>query len=178
MESALASIILFTVGLFAFMTITHTQLSTQDAVWMADQARQERIIERGQTALAAVSSTTQSNGSFVQVTIRNTGTVKLSDFERWDVIVQYYTAPGNYRVAWLPYTPSATPEDMRWTVVGIYHNAAGGQAEVFEPGILNPGEEIVLRARVLPPVGPHTVNRITVTVPNGATVSTAFTRNN
>jgi len=61
-------------------------------------------------------------------------------------------------------------------VVGLYQDAATAEREHFEPGILNPGEEIVVRLRALPPVGPNTTNRAAISPANGVGTSILFTR--
>lgn len=176
MESALSAIIIFTVGLFAALTISHTYLETQDALWTAGQARQEDILERERTDLEIIKAETQASGSILRVQVRNSGQVKLADFDRWDVVVQYYTdppieeAPNIYKVEWLPYT-AGSPNDLEWTVSGIYVDAASMMPEVFEPGILNPDEEMIIQARVAPAVAMTTTNLITINTLNGISAS-------
>jgi hypothetical protein len=181
MDSALSSIILFTVGIFAALTISHTFLETQDFLWTSEQARQEDILERGRTDLEITSAETQASGSIVRVKVRNSGQTKLADFDRWDVVVQYYSeplfeeAPDIYNVEWLPYAETS-PNTMQWTVSGIYVNADTLTPEVFEPGILNPDEELVIQAVVSPTVAMTTTNLITVNTLNGISTSSHFMR--
>jgi hypothetical protein len=61
-------------------------------------------------------------------------------------------------------------------VEGLYLDASEGTEEVFDPDILNPGEEVVIQIWVSPPVGSPTTNLATVATPNGISASTAFTR--
>lgn len=185
MEAAISSIILFTVGIFAAMTITHTFLETQDSLWTSGQVRQEEILERDRTDLEIIRAETQSSGSIVRVTVRNSGQVKLADFDRWDVVVQYYSDPpfeeipdtyrDIYHIEWLPYV-EGNPNDLQWTVSGIYVDAATMRPEVFEPGILNPDEEMVIQARVEPTVAMTTTNLITINTLNGINASAHFIR--
>jgi hypothetical protein len=186
MESALSSLILFSVGIFAALTISHSYLDAQDHLWAGEQLRQTETLARAQTSLAVIDATTQSNGALVSVQIRNTGQTKLADFERWDLVVQYYTEPDYYveprgpeqyvyKVGWLPYTAGVL-ENQTWTVSGIYLNAATLEPEVFEPGILNPDEEMVIRAKLWPTVAMTTTNYITIGSDNGIQVSAHFQR--
>lgn len=181
MESAISSLILFTVGIFAALTISHTFLETQDTLWATEQLRQEDILERERTNIEITGAETQNSGSIVRVKVRNSGHVKLADFERWDVVVQYYTDglqeedPNLYQVDWLPYT-TGIPADMQWTVSGIYLDADTLTPEVFEPGILNPDEEMVIQARLLPSVAVTSTNLITLNTLNGISASSHFTR--
>ena len=175
MESALASIILMTVVLYASLTLSHTYFTTQDRLMVSEQALQERTLERMKTDLEIVGMQTKSSGSVIELTVRNSGNIKLADFEKWDVIVEYYQANGDLVMTWAPYT-AGSPGNNEWTVAGIYANAVAMTPEAFEPDILNPDEEMIVQIRVLPPVGPDTTNRATIGVPNGDTVSTLFTR--
>jgi hypothetical protein len=46
---------------------------------------------------------------------------------------------------------------------------------VIEPGIFDPGEEIVITVKVSPSVGAGTTNLAVIATPNGITASTVFT---
>lgn len=181
MESAIASIILFSVGIFAALTISQTFLETQDSIWTSERVRQEETLARDRTDIEIVGTETQGAGSIVRVKVRNSGQVKLADFDRWDVVVQYYSDPifaedpNIYNVDWLPHTDE-TLDDMEWTVSGIYVDATTLTPEVFEPGILNPDEEMVIQARLAPTVAMTTTNLITIDTHNGINASAHFTR--
>lgn len=181
MESAISAIILFSVGIFAALTISQTLLETQDTIWVSEQVRQEEILERDRTDIEIVGTETQGAGSIVRIKIRNSGQAKLADFDRWDVVVQYYSDPiftedpDIYNVAWLPYTEGSLG-NMQWTISGIYVDATALTPEVFEPGILNPDEEMVLQARLAPTVAMTTTNLITINTQNGISASSHFIR--
>lgn len=175
METVLAALIVVTFFLFAVLTFSHTYLSGQDSLQIAWREMEDRLGERNRTNLTPVSSTTQSNGSVIELTFQNDGDTKLADFDQWDVVAQYYQASGSYQIIWLPYV-AGEPANNEWTVAGIYLDAASLQAEVFEPDILNPGEEMVVRIRVSPPVGLGTTNLAAVATSNGVGVTTLFTR--
>lgn len=175
MESALASMIIFTTLLFAALTLSQTYMTTHDTLALSERVMQERILERARTDLSIITSTTKSSGSIIELTVRNEGKTKLVDFERWDVIVDYYQTSGEVLQKWLPYSPTS-PLDNEWNVAGIYSNGASLSPEVYDPGILNSGEEAILQIKVMPSVGLTTTNRVTVSVPNGARFSTVFTR--
>lgn len=183
MESAISSLILFSVGIYAALTIAHTYLESQDLLWGSEQARQEQALERAQTALSIHNVETQAGGAVVALTVRNNGQVKLSDFERWDVIVEYYSEPEfwvepepyDFNIARLPYVDTA-PEPLQWTVNGIYVDAQALRVEAFDPGILNPDEEMVIEARLSPSVALTTTNRIVVSTPNGISAAAHFLR--
>ena len=181
MESAIPTLILFTVGLFAAVTLSFTYLETQDSLWTAEQARQVQIAEQQRSGIDIVDAQTQSNGAIVRLIVRNNGQTKLADFDRWDFMVEYYSDgeeeddPNIYHVTWLPYTAEML-DNQQWTVSGIYLDAATLAPEVFEPGILNPDEEMVIQAQVLPSVALTTTNRVTISSLHGINDSAHFIR--
>lgn len=115
----------------------------------------------------------QPSADLLEVTLRNSGQTKLSSFEKWDVVVQYHDAGSTYYVEWIPYAAEA-PGNNEWTKEGIYLDAGNKTAEVFEPGILNPGEEIIIEAKLNPSVGAGTTNLVVVSTPNGTQTSIVF----
>jgi len=175
-ETAIAALIVLTVVLFGVLTIVQGHLSSQDAILESWREMEERTGGRARTQISAIGAGTESQGSTVKVTIKNEGETKLADFDQWDVVVQYYRATGDCLMEWLPYTETIPPEENRWTVVGIYLDASTSTAEIIEPGILNPDEEILIQAKVNPPVGPHTTNLATIATLNGISTSAVFTR--
>ena len=168
METAIAALIILTVVLSGVLTLTHAYLSSQDTILESWREMEERRGERARTDLSPVGATVDAGGATVTVILENEGDTKLADFDQWDVIVQYYRASGEYLVEWLPYVEGTEPGNNQWAVNKIY--------EAYETGILNPGEEMVVRIRLNPPVGPATTNLVTVATPNGISASTVFTR--
>jgi hypothetical protein len=71
---------------------------------------------------------------------------------------------------WLPYTTEALG-DNEWQVAWIQFN---GKPEIFEPNILNPKEQMLIRAKLNPAVGAGTTNMAVVATPSGITASTYF----
>jgi hypothetical protein len=60
-------------------------------------------------------------------------------------------------------------------VQGIFLNAVEASPEIFDPGILNNGEEMIMGVKLSPPVKPDTINLVVVTAPNGARATGTFT---
>ncbi len=139
--------------------------------WLAMQQRSE---QRMQTQMEPVTAETVSNGAVVELALANTGQTMLADFDQWDVIVQYESVQG-YVVDWLPYVEGEPGLD-EWTVVGVYLDAASATAEIYDPGIVNNGEEVLLRLRLSSPVKVGSTNLARVVTPNGVGITTAFTR--
>jgi len=170
METVIPAIIVITLLLLATFVISEQSLTAQEAVSESWQEMQERVEERTRTALSPVEAETREAGAKVEITLQNDGDTKLADFDQWDVILQY----NNGNVQWYPF--STQEASGKWTVVGIYLDASEVSGEVYDPGILNPGEEILLRVLVSPSVGSPTTNLATIATPNGITASTVFTR--
>jgi len=176
MESALATLIIMMALLFGTYTLADTYFATQDQLWQTRTLMEGLTEVQQQTALALVASTITDAGETIELTFRNVGRSKIADFDQWDLIVQYYSAADIYAVQWLPYSRDPTPGTNQWTVAGLYLSASAGTPEIYEPAILNPGEEIVIAARVVPPVGPNTTNLATIAVGNGNHQSVLFAR--
>jgi hypothetical protein len=168
-ETAVVSLICIALVVFGSMTMSRGFLTSVDSSTAGLQAlgHRDEIIMR--TELTPVSDSMPAANT-LELILENSGQTKLADFDKWDVIVQYYDGTGTYHTAWLPYVVGV-PGDNEWGVVWIQLN---GAAEVFEPNVLNHGEQIKIRAQLSPPVGAGTVNMAVVATPNGVPVSTYF----
>jgi len=158
METVIPATIIITLLLLTTLVISEQSLASQEAVSESWREMQERLEERARTDLTPVGAETISAGSIVSITLRNDGDTKLADFDQWDVILQY---GGN--AEWYPYGSG----EKYWTRT---------INEAFDPGILNPGEEMMIWVWVNPPVGSPTTNLATIATPNGITASAVFTR--
>lgn len=172
MESIIPAILIISLILLASLAIVDTSLSTQDDVMVLWQEVEERAGERARTELTPIAAGTKTAGTIIEVTLRNDGSTRLADFEQWDVVLQYYSALVVYQIGWYPYGETLVNDG--WTVGGIYQDAASLTPEAFEPGIFNPGEEMVLQIKVLPPVGPGTSNMVSVNTEHGIRATTMF----
>lgn len=170
METAITGLIIIGLLILVVVGLTTTALTTQAQLAESSRVMQERAGERVRTNITPTSATVSASGDVVYMIVKNIGTTKLTDFDQWDVILQY-TGGGTSQVAWYPYGNGAN----HWTAQ-IYQVAASLTAESFEPGVLNPGEELVIAVQVLPIVDTSTVNLATTATPNGITASMVFTR--
>jgi hypothetical protein len=171
MESVLVTIILFTVVLFGALTLSYRTMDAERELLQASQQMQARSLERARTDVLALRAEALSDGAAVEVTVRNRGSSKLADFQQWDVMLQYYDASGVYHIVRYPYGSGANT----WAIGGIYLTSPT-TPEVFEKGILNPSEEMVIHIALSPAVGPDTTNWVTVSTPNGISTEVAVTR--
>ena len=174
MENVLVAICCIALILFGAMTIAQNALSSTDTVAVAWKEMEKTSGEIARTNITSLGATT-SDGITIDMTLENSGEIKLEDFEEWDVILQYYDVSDNYLIKRLSYTPGAIGND-EWIVEGLYLDAGASSAEVFELGIFNPDEEMKIRMQVNPVVGTPNANLVTVSAPNGVSASAIFTR--
>ena len=169
METVIVSIICIALVVFGGMTMSQGFITSVDTstTGLGEVGQRDESIMR--TELTPV-STSQPSANTLEVVIENTGQTKLANFSKWDFIVQYYDGTGTYHVEWLPYTTGALGDnegELAWIKLG-------GQPEAFEPGVLNPGEQVMVRAQLNPAVGAATTNMVVVSTPSGVTASTYF----
>jgi len=171
METAIVSVICIALIVVGGMTMSQGFLSSVDSSTLGLGEISERDEEIMRTELSAV-NTTHPSADIMTVRLENSGQTRLNDFARWDVIIQYHDDGGSYYTKWLPYTEGSLGNN-EWEVSWIHLD---GETEVFEPDILNPGEEIKIRARLDPPVGADTTSLVVVSTPNGIPASIPFIR--
>jgi hypothetical protein len=169
METAITSLIIFGILILAFLGLSTRTILTQANLTESSRVMLELHGERARTGLTVLNTAVLSGGGLVQVTLKNTGSTRLMDFEDWDVIVEYSDG-GSQKLDWYSYGVAAN----QWNA-HIYQVAATNAPEVFEPGILNPGEEVVVSVNLDPPVATSTTNALIVTTPTGITTTTSFT---
>ncbi len=103
------------------------------------------------------------NSKIIRVELTNTGNSKLTSFNSWDIFVDYFDGEGISHSARLEYT-TGTLSGNQWKIEGIYY---GGQAEVFDPGILNSQECLIFQVLVDPLPAWDTTATVQITTPNG-----------
>jgi archaellum component FlaF (FlaF/FlaG flagellin family) len=178
MDSVIAGIIVILLFLTAGLTLTTTFFEAQRDIQDAWQQAEVRIDNRSRTNLMPISAKTQSNGSVAQLVYRNTGTARLTDFDEWDIIIQYTDSsdPAGYHVDWLPQADGVI-ENNEWRMVGIYLSAETMAPEVYEPEILNPGEEVLIEVQIDPTLGYGRTLLAFLAVGNGVGAPLMVTRN-
>jgi len=127
------------------------------------------------TQLTSLSVSVISAGATVDWSVGNTGQTQLRVFDDWDVMIVYQDSAGaGLQIHHLDYTTNVSPSAGEWTVTGVYRDAGTLTAEVFNPGIVDPGEEFIIRAQLSPAIAGSTTNTITLAVENGVTGSAQF----
>jgi hypothetical protein len=171
MAVAVVTIICIAMIVVGGMTLSQGIMTSSDAAAISTEAICVREGEMMRTGLDTLRAAGLSWGDYLRVTVQNSGQTKLAGYEKWDVIVSYEDAGGQFYSTWLPYTPNAIPGNNEWTKDRIGLN---GPVEYFEPGILNPGEEMVILARLNPLPGPGTTGSVSLTAPNGVCSSVSL----
>lgn len=169
METVLVSLV--TIGLIIVSTLTMLTNSFQMATmlsesWKEMEAKASSIMR---THIVTVPPLSYTGGNIV-LTVQNEGATNLDDFSSWDVIANYQTGAVKYIV----YTEGYPPTSNKWTVAGIYLPSGG--PEVFDPGILNPSEEMKTELCLSPEISENETVRITISAPNGVTSQCLITR--
>ncbi len=172
MESAIVSVVCIALLVLGWTTMSQGYMASVDSTAVELGQMSERSGEIMRTELSALAAS-QPSADILEVDLGNIGQTKLGSFDNWDVIVKYYDSVAAYHIQWLTYTTGALGNNQ-WTKKGIYLDAATEDPEVFEPGLLNPGEEIIIQAKLSPTVGQGTDNMVVVSTPNGVPVSIAF----
>lgn len=166
MENALTGLIIISVMVLAILGLAESSLNAQASVAEATRTMQTRLADQTRTNLQALSATTSSLGDMVYITVRNTGSTKLADFEHWDVIVEY--------------TDLALQDHANWYAYGVWlrqiYQTAPVTLEKIEPNILNPGEEMVITVPLPFTIAAGASNVATVATPNGIAASVIFAR--
>jgi len=173
MSNAIVALVVIALMMTAVLTWSQTAYTSFDSVSQSLKQTVETTQEVARTDITAIRA--QRNGSFVEVYVLNSGKVHLAQFANWDVVIQYYDAGKTYHISRLSYTSNSNPGDNQWTVAQIYSDSSLGPKEVYEPGILNPGEVVFIKARMSPAVGSKTTNMATVATANGVAASAQFT---
>ena len=161
----------------AVLVLASASLSSADRILLSWNSMVHRDGDKERTELTLIAADLMATSTNVDISIRNTGQTALRNFPRWDVIIQYYATSSNQglNVSWLPYT-SSTPSSGQWTVRGVYLDAGTGDPEVYEPGVFNSGEEIIVRLNITPAIPVNTDNLATIGAPNGVAVAAPFSR--
>lgn len=169
MESALVAIISIALLLYGGLMVVRTTLSSVDLVSESVKEMYERgaDITRTEVGLGAVAALNPGR-TVATVTVSNSGQVSFHSFSEWDVMVQYYDDSDVLHIVRAGYSQVDPPGDGGWT------NLAPTPA-TFEPGILNPGEQVQIKVQVSPAIKAGSDFLVAAATSNGATTSRTYT---
>ena len=155
MSNAIVSLILVALMLFAGMTFSKTAINAFDDMTTSWQEAETTRLEAFRSSIEVVEKVVSPEG--VNLYMKNSGQLSIEDYQDWDVIVQYYGDGGVYYIRHLTYTVSGSPADNQWVFNNIYCNEELLIGEVFQPGILDPGEIGLLQLDLAPAAGAGTL---------------------
>ncbi len=171
MATLVVSIMCIALIILGGMMMSQGILTSADTAAVSVEEISDRESEIARTDVTALRADYLSWSDLLRVTIANDGQTKLASFDKWDLIVRYYDSGDAYHAEWLPYTTgNLSTNEWQKARIGL-----GGPTEYFEPGILNPQEELVLLASLSPLPKNATTGDITIATPNGVYDSIVFT---
>lgn len=178
MSNVIIAALVIAMILGANMLLANATFSAADNItiaWDKMMDRKEGIVR---TELTLISVDPNASSTDIDVSVRNSGQTSLGRFEDWDVVIRYYSTSGDIglNLQWMSYVATSTPATLEWTVEGIYSDATTKVAETYEPNLLNPGEEMIIRANVTPAIPGGTNNSINIGTSNGVSLPVPFSR--
>jgi hypothetical protein len=169
MESVLVCFVSITLMIISMVTITmntvHSAAKLSDT-WRTTEERANSIRRTVIVSLAPA----DYQGGILELTVKNEGQVNISDFGRWDLLLEKPGAIANY----LTYSASYPPGANQWAIKGFY--ITNNSPEVFDLNILNPGEQITVGINPPTPINEGETVRVTVSTSDGVTTQSYVTR--
>jgi hypothetical protein len=165
MENLVITLACISLILFGTATVMMVSLHSVDEICHSWSGTQKLAEERSLTRITAMSAETGIQGDQVTITLLNQGNISLSQFAKWDVFLRY----GDGNTIRLPYSQTSPG----WSVSGILYH---GLPETIQPGILDPGEEIVILLRLSTPISENVTNLATISTYNGVITKILFRR--
>lgn len=161
MEHGIPALIIASVMIVATLLIARSGYMGVDAVNQSFKEMESRVGEQARTNIALSDTASDSAGTNLTATVTNTGSTVLGDWDYTDVVVQYIDDVGGYNIRWLAFTGGALSSNT-WTVNAITN-------DVFEPGLLNPTEDMQIQLRINPVIGCGTTGTMIFTTEQGVT---------
>lgn len=172
MSTVVTTLVMIAMLLTTGLAMAQSSLTSMDYMAQCWKETESTAQEISRTDISI--SDAQIAGGFIEVLVQNSGSIHIAQFPNWDVLVHYYDDNGDYYIVQTEYAEGTTPGDNQWSVAGIYTDDTLGQDEVFEPGILNPGEVMLLRVSLVPAQYAGTMCWVTVSTPSGVMTSVQF----
>lgn len=175
MSNLILALISVAIILGAITAFAEGSLKPQGTLTDSFKEMEQRAGDAARSEMSSVSTAVTLSGARLDWRTRNSGQAKLRDFSKWDLVARYHGAVSTQlQVQRLTYTTSNPPAAGQWTVTTIFAGAGAG-GEIYEPDIVNPGEEFNVRVTFSPVIGSPTSNSVTVAAENGVSVTAAFT---
>ncbi|GEM_PF-1368085 len=167
MSAAIPAVIGFAITVASVFTGFWGLLDVRATQALASVAFNEARRRDAMADVRAIAGVETGSGTYseVDVTLTNAGKLSYAVFSKWDVVVKYDADAGPETRLYVPY--SATAANNTWRVQQHYLDSGVSSPELVEPGVLNPGEEVVIRIRVSPQVENGTVGEVVISPPLG-----------
>ena len=164
--------------LLGSVTLISTSLGVAGELSLTWDEVLKRKGDKFRTELTLITADIAGTGTDIDISLRNSGQSALVHFTDWDAVIRYYDTADNsgLNIIWLEYATSSPPSANQWEVEGIYTDAVTKDAEIFEPNIFNPGEEMIVRINITPAIPASTDNVVTIGADNGISFSAPFSR--
>ncbi len=164
--------------LFGGLTLSKAFISAEETLQQAWADMDARASAVAHTAINPVDMRILNGGGLIELTLQNSGSLKLADFDRWDVFVEYYDTAtmSAYHVEQFPYSRTEASQNQ-WSVEKIYQDKQNRIAESYDPGIFDPGEAVVLHLNVSPAIGVGQSAQVSVVTDKGIRASMIDVRN-
>ena len=166
MENGLPALMIAAILMLATILMARGGFLGADAIGQSLRESESRYAQQNRTGLEFTATGIDGSGANVTLTLRNDGQTPVGDLGSMDVVVQYFGESGTRFDRWIPYTSGALSSNT-WTATAF-------QSDVFEPGILNPGESMDIVIRVNPVVAAASTNLAVIGTEKGVTVQTYF----
>jgi hypothetical protein len=172
MSNAIVSLILVALMIVAGMTFSKTAINAFDDMTTSWQEAESTRMETFRSDVEVVGTVVTPER--VDIHLKNSGQLPVEDYRNWDIIVQYYDSEDRYHINHLTYTANISPDSNQWTLHNIFSSEELIAAEVFQPGILDPGEVGLLQLALAPAAGEGTLGWVILATGNGITTSVQF----
>ena len=169
MSNAIITLFVVAILMVAILSFTEISLNTLDSgaqSWKQTVDTAEEVLRTDIDVLGA-----NNTAPYIEVLVQNSGKIRIGEFSKWDVIVQYYGGNSTYSISSLTYTENTSPSNDQWTVATIYSNDSQSAEEAYEPGIVNPGEVMLMNLNLASTPQGNLTNWVTVSSPNGVVAS-------
>jgi hypothetical protein len=110
-------------------------------------------------------------GTLTSFDVVNGGQTPLRNFADWTLVARYLTSSAT-TVQTLAYTNSDPPAAGKWTIDEI--RMKNGSNEVFNPGVIDPGEEAIIAVNFSPGVWASSANLVSLTTDTGNVATIDF----
>ena len=165
MENAIPSLLIGALLIVASTLIARSGLKSYDEIGNSVKEMQNRMVDQLQSRITISNVTVDGGGGGITLNLANVGQTRVATYERVDLILTYYTSPTVRVTTWLPYDTGAGANT--WTITSISN-------DVYEPGILNPGETATVHVTLSAPVQAGKTNFVLMDSEAGSIASTNF----